>query len=58
MAKQRTRAQQDLFEEPAPGIRLGSRERAKAVEQIQALLMEATATVEGRLETGDDQDHA
>ena len=58
MAKQWTRAQQDLFEGPPPGMRLGATERAKTVEQLQALLMEATTTVEGRLEAGDDQDHA
>jgi hypothetical protein len=45
MAKHWTRAQQDLFEEPPPGMRLGAAERAKAVEQLQALLMEAMATL-------------
>ena len=57
MAKQWTHAQQDLFEEPPPAMRLGPAERAKAVEQLQALLMEAMAAVEDRLEAGDDQDH-
>ena len=58
MAKHLTRAQQDLFEKPLPGMRLGAAERAKAVEQLQALLMEATATLASRQEADDDQDHA
>jgi hypothetical protein len=57
MAKQRMRAQQDLFEE-LPGMRLGATDRVKAVEQLQALLMEAMAGVGDGLEAGDDQDHA
>ncbi len=56
MAKQWTRVQQDLFEEP-PSVRLGAAERAKTVEQLQVLLMEAMATLTARLEVGDDQDH-
>ena len=31
---------------------------AMAVEQLQVLLTEAMATLSGRRETGDDQDHA
>jgi hypothetical protein len=58
MAKQWSSAQQDLFEEPPLGVRLGATERAKAVEQLQALLMEAMAILGVRLEAGDDQDHA
>ncbi len=58
MAKQWTRAQQDLFEEPPPGLRLGTTERTKALEQLQALLMEAMAAVGDQLEANDDQDHA
>jgi hypothetical protein len=58
MAKHWSSAQPDLFEEPSPGIRLGVAERAKAVEQLQVLLMEAMASLSGRQETGDDEDHA
>jgi len=58
MAKHWTRAQRDLFEEPPTGMKLGATERTKAVEQLQALLMEAMATLGSRLEAGDDQDHA
>jgi len=58
MLKQWTNAQQDLFEEPPPGITVGAAERTKAVEQLQALLMEAMATWGDRVEAGDDQDHA
>jgi hypothetical protein len=58
MAKHWTRAQQDLFEQPPPGMRLGAAERTKAMEQLQALLMEAMATLGSRLEADDDQDHA
>jgi len=58
MAKHWTRAQQDLFEESPPGMRLPPLQRAKAVEQLQALLTEAMATLEGRQEMGDDEDHA
>ena len=56
MPKQWTRAQPDLFEEP-PVMRLGATDRGKAVEQLQALLMEAMAAVGDRLGVGDDQDH-
>ena len=58
MAKQWTRAQQDLFEEAPPGMRLGATERTKALEQLQALLIEAMAPVGDRLEADDDQDLA
>jgi hypothetical protein len=58
MAKQWTMAQQDLFEESRPGMRLGATDRAKTVEQLQALLMEAMAAVREQLEAGDDQDQA
>ena len=58
MAKHWSSAQQDLFEEPPQGMRLGAVERAKAVEQLQTLLTEAMATLEDRREAGDDQDHA
>lgn len=58
MAKHWTRAQPDLFEEPPPGIKFGATERAKAMEQLQLLLMEAMATLGSRREADDDQDHA
>ena len=51
-------AQRDLFEEAPPDVRLGARERAKVVEQLQALLLEAMVAVGEQRETGDDQDHA
>jgi hypothetical protein len=57
MAKQWTHAQQDLFEEPPPAMRLAPVERTKAVEQLQALLMEAMVAVADQLEAGDDEDH-
>ena len=50
--------QRDLFEEPPPDMRLGARERAKVIEQLQALLLEAMVAVGEQRETGDDQDHA
>ena len=56
MAKQWMRTQLDLFEEPPPGVRLGAAERTKAVEQLQALLMEAMVAVGDQRESGDDQD--
>ena len=58
MAKHRTSTQQDLFEEPPPSTRLEATERAKALEQLQALLMEAVAISRDQPEAGDDQDHA
>jgi hypothetical protein len=39
-------------------MRLGAAERAKAVQQLQVLLTEAMASLSGRRETGDDEDHA
>jgi hypothetical protein len=58
MAKQWTRRQQDLFEEPPPSVRLGPAERITALEQLQALLMEAIAIEADRLEVDNDEDHA
>jgi hypothetical protein len=58
MTKRGASAQRDLFEEPSQAMRLGAIERAKAVEQLQVLLMEAMAALSGRQETGDDEDHA
>jgi hypothetical protein len=58
MAKHWTGAQQDLFEDPPPSMRLAPLQRAKVVEQLQALLTEAMATLEGRREVGNDEDHA
>jgi hypothetical protein len=55
-----TTAQQDLFEARPPGT-LAPAQRAKALEQLQALLMEAMAghaDAKNRSETDDDQDHA
>ena len=43
MAKHWSSTQRDLFEEPPQGMRLGSAERAKAVEQLPVLLTEAMA---------------
>jgi hypothetical protein len=57
MAKHWTNAQQDLFEAGPPGEPLAPAERAKALEQLQALLIEAMVTTTDRTETGDDQDH-
>jgi hypothetical protein len=58
MAKHWTNAQQDLFEEPPPRMRLAAVERAKLMEQLQALLKEATAAEHHPQEAGDDQDRA
>jgi hypothetical protein len=58
MAKHWSQAQPDLFEGPPPGVALAPAERAKALEQLQALLIEAMTTPTDRRETGDDQDHA
>jgi hypothetical protein len=58
MTKRWSGAQWDLFEEPPQSIRLGNIERAKAVEQLRVLLAEAMAGLDGREETGDDEDHA
>jgi hypothetical protein len=57
MAKQWMHAQQDLFKEPPPVMRLRPAERTKAVAQLQALLMEALTAVANQSEAGDDQDH-
>jgi hypothetical protein len=57
MAKHWSSTQRDLFEERPQGMRLGSAERAKAVEQLQVLLTEAMASLSGRREMGDDEDH-
>ena len=57
MAKHWTRAQRDLFDERAPGMKLGTAVQAKAMEQIQLLLMEVMATLRSQRETGNDQDH-
>jgi hypothetical protein len=56
MAKKWTVAQRDLFEGPSPSAPLAPAARAKAVEQLQALLIEAILT--DQREPGDDQDHA
>ena len=58
MTKHWSSVQPDLFEEPPQDMRLGVTERAKALEQLQVLLMEAMASLSGRRETGDDEDHA
>lgn len=58
MARQWMRAQQDLFEEAPPGLMLGAAERRQALEQLQALLVEAMTTAEERMEADDEQDHA
>ena len=56
MAKKWAVAQRDLFEASPPDAPLAPAERAKAVEQLQALLIEAT--LRDQREPGDDQDHA
>ena len=58
MAKHCSRAQRELFEEPPQGIKLDNIKRAKVVEQLQVLLMEAIAKLGDRQQTGDDEDHA
>jgi hypothetical protein len=58
MAKQWASTQPDLFEEPPRGKALAPAQRAKALEQLQALLMEAMVTLESWSEVGDDQDQA
>jgi hypothetical protein len=59
MAKHWVRSQPDLFEKkPRPAMALAPVERAKALQQLQALLMEATTILENRSEASDDQDHA
>ena len=58
MAEHRTRAQQDLFEKRPEDKELGASARAKALEQLQLLLMEAMAILRVQPKVGDDQDHA
>ena len=53
-----TRAQQDLFEERPENKQLGAATRAKALEQLQLLLIEAMALSAVQPEAGDDQNHA
>jgi hypothetical protein len=59
-----TRTQFDLFETTPSRIELTASQRAKALELLRAMLMEAmapTATahdVEGRREADNDEDHA
>jgi hypothetical protein len=56
MAKHWTSVQPDLFEE-RPEVRyLGATEGAKALEQLQMLLMEAMEILGVQPEAGDDQD--
>ena len=55
MAKRWTDAQRDLFEEAPPGAPLAAAARAKAVEQLRALLIEAIQ--KDQRERGDEQDH-
>ena len=59
MAKQWMSTQPDLFEEPPlRGKAVAPAQRAKALEQLQALLMEAMVGLESWPEAGDDQDQA
>ena len=58
MTKHCTRAQRDLFEERPEDRKLEAAARAKALEQIQLLLMEAKAIFQVQPKVGDDQDHA
>ncbi len=58
MTKYRTSAQPDLFEERPEVKELGTTERAKALEQLQLLLMEAIAILGVQPEAGDDQDRS
>ncbi len=58
MARERTSTQRDLFEEPPPRPALAPSDRAKALEQLRALLTEAASSVMSEGETGDDEDHA
>jgi hypothetical protein len=57
MTKHWARTQQDLFEK-RPGRKLGAATRAKALEQLQLLLIEAMAILGVQAEAGDDQDHS
>jgi len=56
MTKYWTSAQPDLFEDRPEVRKLGANERAKALEQLQLLLMEAIAILGVQPEAGDDQD--
>ncbi len=64
MAMRRVFPQPDLFETPPPRMTLTPAERAKLVDQLRVLLMEAMAAphvaagVQDRWEAGDDEDHA
>lgn len=58
MAKHWINPQQDLFEESPLAAPLGPTERAQALEQLQALLIEAITTPTDQREAGDDEDHA
>jgi hypothetical protein len=58
MAKHASNAQQDLFEETLPAAPLPPVDRAKALEQLQALLTEAITTSTDERERGDEQDHS
>ena len=57
MARDRTSTQRDLFEGPSTSAPLAPTDRAKALEQLQALLIEAMASESGQREMGDDEDH-
>jgi hypothetical protein len=56
MTKYWTGAQPDLFEERPEVRELGAKERAKALEQLQLLLVEAIAILGVQPEADDDQD--
>jgi hypothetical protein len=58
MARDWTSTQRDLFDAPPPDASLAPAARAKALEQLQALLIEAMASGMGQREVGDDEDHA
>jgi hypothetical protein len=58
MTKHWTRVQEDLFEERPEDRQLGAATRAKALEQLQLLPIEAMALSAVQPEAGDDQDHA
>jgi hypothetical protein len=60
MAKRSESPQLDLFEgaPPETELALASALRISALEQLQALLMEATAISADVREAGDDQDQA
>jgi hypothetical protein len=57
MTKHWARAQQDLFEKRPEDRKLGAAARAKALEQLRLLLIEAMAILGVQAEAGDDQDH-